>query len=129
MESTVLKSNRAVISTLSYSSTGTLLAAGDSTGKIVLYSRVKEGEYTVQSTRWAFHTGRVNKISWNAKDTHVASAALDTNLFIYCVENPAKCIKFLGAHKDGANAVDWIDDGKIVSVGSDGTVKLREVKF
>ena len=129
MESTVLQSNRAIISALSYSSTGMLLAAGDSTGKIVLYSRVKEGEYTVQTTRWAFHTGRVNKIAWNAKDTHVATAALDTNLYIYCVESPGKYIRFLGAHRDGVNAVDWVDDGKIVSVGSDGTVKLWEVKI
>lgn len=129
MESTVLKSNRAVITALSYSGSGTLLAVGDSTGKIVLYSRVKEGEYTVQTTLWGFHTGRVNRISWNAKDTHVASAALDTNLCIYSVESPMRYITFLGAHKDGANAVDWVDDGKIVSVGSDGAVKLWEVKF
>lgn len=105
------------------------MAAGDSTGKVVLYNRVKEGEYAVQTTRWAFHTGRVNQIAWNTKDSHVVTAGLDTNLFIYSVENPGKNIKFTGAHKDGVNAVGWLNDSTIVSAGSDGAVKVWEVKI
>ncbi|RPB19551.1 WD40 repeat-like protein [Terfezia boudieri ATCC MYA-4762] len=129
IETAVLTDSRGVISALAYSSTGTLLAAGDSTGKIVLYNRVKEGEYTVKSTRWAFHTGRVNQITWNAKDSHVVSVGLDTNMFVYSVENPGKNIKFTGAHKDGVNAVGWVDEGKVVTAGSDGAVKVWEVKL
>ncbi|KAF8469073.1 actin cortical patch component [Kalaharituber pfeilii] len=128
-ESTILKSNRALVSSVAYSSNGTYLAAGDSTGKIVLYSRVKEGEYKVETTRWGFHTGRVNRIAWNEDDTHVVTASLDTNIFVYSVANPGKYLKFLGAHKDGVNAVGWVGKEKVVSAGADGAVKVWEVKL
>ncbi|KAF3296734.1 WD40 repeat-like protein [Orbilia oligospora] len=122
--SSVLKSSRASISTLSFAPNSALLAAGDSSGKIVLYD-ASTGE--VKTTRWAFHTGRIKSISWNKAGTHIASGSLDTNVIIYSAENYAKNVKALGAHKEGCNGVEWVNDSTIVSAGADGCVKVWEV--
>ncbi|KAK7202603.1 actin cortical patch [Myxozyma melibiosi] len=101
-----------------------LLAAGDTTGKIAVIN-VTDG--SVVTTRWAFHTARVTSISWRADGKYVATGSLDTNVFVYSVDKPAKNVKTLGAHKDGVNAVAWVGEGKIVSVGADACVKLWNV--
>ena len=121
--STVLSSNRASITALSFAPNSALLAAGDSSGKIVLYDE-KGG---VQTTRWGFHTGRIASIAWNEAGTHVVSGSLDTNVFIYSVANPGKNIKTANAHKDGINAVAWVDAKTVVSAGADGCVKVWDV--
>lgn len=112
---------RSTITALSYSPGGEYLAAGDSSGKITLYEGAC-GEYKVKTTRWAFHTGRVESIVWNIGGTHVVSGSLDTNIFVYSVENPGKNLKVGNAHMGGVNSVGW--EGKdVVSVGADGCVK------
>ncbi|KAK6528090.1 WD40 repeat-like protein [Arthrobotrys megalospora] len=122
--SAILKSSRASISVVSFAPNSALLAAGDSSGKIVLYD-ASTGE--VKTTRWAFHTGRVKSIAWNKAGTHVVSGSLDTNVIIYSAGNYAKNVKALGAHKEGCNAVEWIDDSTVVSAGADGCVKVWAV--
>ena len=95
----------------------------------MLYTADSPSEYSVKTTRWTFHTGRVNDITWNEKDTHVVTAGLDTNIYVYSVENPGKHVKVLGAHKDGVNAVGWVDLGTVVSAGADGAVKTWKVEL
>ncbi|KAF3939390.1 Beta-TrCP [Dactylella cylindrospora] len=122
--STTLKSNRSSLSAIAFAPNSPLLAAGDSAGKIVLYD-ASTGE--VKTTRWAFHTGRITSIAWNAAGTHVVSGSLDTNVIVYSAVNPVKNIKSLGAHKEGCNAVGWVDDGTVVSAGADGCLKIWAV--
>lgn len=122
--SKTLSSNRAIVTSLSFSPTSALLAAGDSSGKIVLYDS-SSGE--VKTTRWAYHTGRVNSIAWNKAGTHVVSGSLDTNIIVYSSTNYAKNVKALGAHKEGVGAVDWVDESTVVSAGADGCVKVWKV--
>ncbi|KAF3914764.1 Beta-TrCP [Dactylellina cionopaga] len=117
----ILKSNRSSISTLSFAPDSTLLAAGEGSGKIVLYD-ASTGE--VKTTRWAFHTGRITSISWNKAGSHIASSSLDTNIIVYSATNYAKNAKALGAHKEGSNGVAWVDESTVVSAGADGCVKL-----
>lgn len=112
---------RSIVTTVSYSPDGSLLAAGDSSGKITLFE-VSGGEYKVKTTRWAFHTARVESIVWNSEGTHVVTGSLDTNVFIYSVANPVKNLKAGNAHMGGVNAVGW-EGGDVVSVGADGCVK------
>ncbi|ODQ67814.1 WD40 repeat-like protein [Nadsonia fulvescens var. elongata DSM 6958] len=121
-----LPSLRAVPTYLSFSSSGALLAAGDSTGKITLYD-AETG--TVITSRWAFHSGRINSISWHPTDDFIVSGSLDTNVYIYSVKTPSKNAKFLGAHKDGVNAVEWITDSTFVSAGADAAIKWWNVKL
>lgn len=117
---------RAAASYLSFSPNGELLAAGDSAGKITLY---KVSDKSVQTTRWAFHNSRITSINWHESGQYVVTGSVDTNIFIYSVEKPAKNIKFMGAHTDGVNSVIWDSPESIVSAGADATIKHWKVTF
>lgn len=120
-----LPPTRASPSYLSFSPNGEYLAVGDVSGKIILYNVEKK---EVQTSRWVFHTGRINSISWNKDNNRVVSGSLDTNVIVYQVDKPIKNIKFLGAHKEGVNTVEWVGDDEFVSGGSDATTKKWKVK-
>jgi len=121
-----LNNNRSLVSALSFSKTAPLLAAGDSSGKIILYNIDTE---SVETSRWSFHTGRVTSIQWNETGTHVVTGGLDTNIYVYSVKSPGQNIKVMGAHKEGVNAVGWLDENTIVSAGADACVKVWNIKF
>jgi len=107
---------------LAYSPDGSHFASGDSAGLVGLYTTANS-PYAKKTDRWAFHTARIADIAWNSAGTHVATASLDTNLFIYGVEKPMKNCKVRNAHMSGINGVRWVDDSTVVSVGNDGAAK------
>lgn len=111
---------------LSISSNEEYLACGDIQGKILLYSLK---DYQLITSRWAFHTSKINSIKWSPDNKYCLSGSLDTNLIIYSVEKPARNIKFLNAHKEGVNCVEWLDQQNIVSAGTDNAIKYWEVKY
>lgn len=113
-------------STLSISPDEIHLAIGDNTGKIPLYEL---SDFTLVHSKWGFHTGKINSISWNEQSTYIVSGSLDTNVIVYSLKRPLKNLKFFGAHKDGVNFVGWIGEDKIVSGGSDSAVKIYKVTF
>ena len=123
--------SRAFATALAYSPDGSLFAAGDSTGLVSLYS-TGGGGYTKETDRWAFHTARVEQVSWNARGTHVATVSLDTHLHVYSVARPGANARERHAHMGGGTAVCWLpraggaaDDEPetLVSAGADGTIK------
>lgn len=121
-----LSNSTAQISTLSFSPDGRLLAAGNSSGKIVVY---KVGSWEVATDRWSAHTARVLCIAWNSAGTHAASGALDTNVHVWSLAKPGSRVKAANAHKDGVYGVAWVEgDAKIASTGGDATVKIWGVK-
>ncbi|KAI9762529.1 MAG: WD40 repeat-like protein [Chaenotheca gracillima] len=122
---TELTNATAPISCVAYSHDGTRLAAGTSSGKIIVYDT---SSFNVVTDRWSSHNGRVMSIAWNAEGTYAASGGLDTNVFVWSVASPGKRIKAANAHKDGVNGVVWTDGGKkVVSVGADAAVKVWKV--
>lgn len=122
-ESNYLRSKPTV---LCISSSEEYLACGDIQGKILLYSLK---DYTLITSRWAFHTSKINSIKWSPDDKYCLSGSLDTNIFIYSVEKPSRNIKFLNAHKEGVNCVEWISEDTIISAGSDSCIKYWDVKY
>lgn len=123
---------RANASCISISPSEKYLAAGDVMGKILLYDLDTR---EVKTSRWAFHTSKINAISWqtqeddNEEEDFVATGSLDTNIFIYSVKRPMKIIKRLNAHKDGVSAVLWENSETLVSSGSDACIKKWSVIF
>ena len=114
-----------LITTLSFSPDGSLLAAGFSNGKITVY---KSEDWSVAISRWSSHTGRVTSIAWNQAGTYAASGALDQNIFVWSVAKPGSRVNAPNAHKDGVNGVSWIDkDSRVASVGGDAAVKIWKV--
>ncbi|OWB75108.1 hypothetical protein B5S31_g4963 [[Candida] boidinii] len=102
------------------------LAAGDASGKIVCYDL---STFAVKTSRWAFHTAKINSIAWNEDNDHIVSGSLDTNFIVYSVSKPMRNIKKLNAHKEGVNAVCWIDNKTVASAGTDAALKLWKVTF
>ncbi|KAF4497002.1 stress p66 [Fusarium agapanthi] len=115
------------ISALAFSKDGSHLAAGNSVGKIYVYSA---GSWELVADRWSAHTARVTAIAWDDTGAYAASGSLDTNVFIWCLEkrNQGKRIKAANAHKDGVNGVAWVEGGRVASAGGDANVKIWKVQ-
>lgn len=120
-----LKSSTAQITVLAFSPSGALLAAGNSSGKIVVYN---SESWEVVTDRWSAHTARVTSIAWNIESTHAVSGGLDTNLFVWSLKMPGKRVKAPNAHKGGVNGVCWVEGTKVASVGGDAAVKIWKVE-
>ncbi|MCJ1270683.1 WD40 repeat-like protein [Lobaria immixta] len=120
-----IKDPSSLITALSFSPSGALLAVGFSSGKITVFDTQS---WDTSITRWSSHTGRVTSIAWNVAGTHAVSGALDTNIFVWSIAKPGRRVKASNAHKDGVNGVAWIGDGKVVSVGGDAAVKTWAVE-
>ncbi|OTB16524.1 hypothetical protein K445DRAFT_316799 [Daldinia sp. EC12] len=121
-----VKNSTAQISTLAFSRDGSLLAAGNSAGKIYAY---RTSGLELATDRWSAHTGRVTSIAWNEAGTHAASGALDTNVFVWSLAKPGSRVKALNAHKDGVNGIAWVQGGtKVASTGGDAAIKIWTVE-
>ena len=83
-----------------------------------------EGEYSVKTSRWSYHVGRITALEFNAAGTHCVSGSLDTNVYVWNTVSVGKYIAIKGASKDGIWGVGWLGDNKIVSAGGDASVKV-----
>jgi WD40 repeat protein len=129
--SQTLTASTSPVSALSFSPDGSHLAAGNASGKIVVYKTASSGggNWSVHTDRWSAHTARVLSIAWNSAGTHTASGALDTNVHVWNLANPGSRVKAANAHKDGVYGVAWVEgDTKIASTGGDAAVKIWGVK-
>ncbi|KAF7589103.1 WD40 repeat-like protein [Aspergillus hancockii] len=122
---TDVKGSRNPVSALAFSPDGSLLAVGDSRGRVLVY-KVSDG--TVVTDRWTAHTSRITSIAWNEDGTHVVSGALDTNIFVWSLANPGDWLQVSNAHKEGVNGVAWVAKSKIASAGADAAVKVWKVE-
>ncbi|KAG5634451.1 hypothetical protein H0H81_001907 [Sphagnurus paluster] len=129
-EMAVLEGNKGVVSALAFSPDGKLLAAGDSTGRVALFD-VQEKKLI--TSRWSFHSARINSLAWTPDSLHCASASLDTHVYVWSVAKPMKNIAIKNAAPGGANAVLWLEgEGypqTLASTGADGCVRLWKVNF
>ncbi|EEP76084.1 conserved hypothetical protein [Uncinocarpus reesii 1704] len=121
------KVSRNPISAMAFSPDGSLLAAGDSRGRIVVF---KAEDGSIVTDRWTAHTGRVTSMAWSSNGTQLVSGGLDTNIFVWSLDRRGDWLEAPNAHKEGVNAVAWIaDDSKVASAGADGAVKIWQVEF
>lgn len=120
-----LTKSLAYISALAFSPDGSLLAVGNSQGKIVVYDT---SSWEIKTDRWSAHTARVTSIAWNVEGTHAVSGAWDTHIFVWSLKSPGKRVKAANAHKDGVSGVFWIDSSKkVISSGGDASLKIWDV--
>ncbi|KAH8434765.1 WD40 repeat domain-containing protein [Aspergillus melleus] len=121
-----IKASRNPVSALAFSPDGSLLAVGDSRGRVLVY-KVADG--SLVTDRWTAHTARITSIAWKEDGTHVVSGSLDTNIFVWSLANPGDWLQVSNAHKEGVNGVAWIAGGsKIASAGADASVKVWKVE-
>jgi len=140
-EAGLLEANKGLVSALAFSPDGLKLAAGDSSGKVVLYDVPKREPIT---SRWSFHSARVNSLSWTADSQHCASGALDTHIYVWSVRKPLKNVAIKNAVPGGVNAVLWLSSragsgpgsevdssssGRLAGTGADAAIKVWDVTF
>ncbi|QSL64907.1 hypothetical protein MERGE_002211 [Pneumocystis wakefieldiae] len=119
-----ITANRFSITALAYSPNGKYLAAGDGSGKIILYdAETRE----IVTNRWAFHVGKITAISWNSESTYICSVSLDTHLYIYSVFNPDRHLVIKNAHLGGASGAIWLSNDEILTTGADASIKRWRV--
>lgn len=124
---------RSTPSYISISPSEKYIAVGDVLGKINLFDMETR---EVKTSRWAFHTGKINSISWKPcgendddKEDLVATGSLDTHIIIYSVQKPMRTIKVMNAHKDSVNNVMWDNVNTLVSTGSDAVIKTWDLQL
>jgi len=125
-EAGLLNANGGLVSALAFSPDGSKLAAGDASGKIILYDVAKREMIT---NRWSFHSARVNTLCWTADSLHCASGALDTHIYVWSVRKPSKKIAIMNAIPGGVNGVLWLAEGRLAGTGADAAVRVWQVTF
>lgn len=114
------------VAALSFTPDGSMIAAGDTTGKLFVY-RLSGSSLELVTNRWSSaHTARITCVAWNKAGTHAVSGSLDTNIFAWSLKDPGARVKAGNAHKEGVNEIAWIGE-RAVSCGADGTVKMWEI--
>lgn len=123
---TDIKASRNPVSALAFSPDGSLLAIGDSRGRVLVY-QVADG--SLVTDRWTAHTARITSIAWNESGTLLVSGSLDTNIFVWSLANQGDWLQASNAHKEGVNGVAWLAGGsRIASAGADAAVKVWKVE-
>ena len=134
-------SSSSPITALAFTPDGSLLACGDSSGKISVFriaasSTLKAVADTISGSaspelvtnRWTGHTAKVTSIAWNTDGEIAVSGSLDTNIHVWSLKDPGKRVKVGNAHKEGVNGVAFIGIKKFVSAGADAAVKVWVVE-
>lgn len=121
---------RAAPTLVKVSPDGKYAAVAENTGKYTLYDTSDARTIT---TRWAFHSSRINDAAWTSDSKYLVSGGLDCGLFIYSVARPVKVLKTQLAHQTGVSGLSWLSynesKGSFASVGLDGMVKTWDVDF
>jgi len=125
-EAGLLNANGGLVNVLAFSPDGSKLAAGDASGKVILYDVAKREMIT---NRWCFHSARVNTLCWTADSLHCASGALDTHIYVWSVRKPTRKIAIMNAIPGGVNGVLWVSEGRLAGTGADAAVRVWQVTF
>lgn len=76
------------------------------------------------SSKWTFHTGRVNALSFSPSGKRLASAGADEAIYVWEVEKTLKNTAIKNAHPGGVSGVAWKSgETDLISAGADGCVR------
>lgn len=111
------------VTTLEWSSDGTLLATGSYDGVARVWSRNGNLIHTLQG-----HSGPIFSLKWNRQGNYLLSGSYDKTTIVWDVSGPAGRIKqqFTG-HSAPALDVDWKDNVTFASCSTDKTVHVCQV--
>ncbi|PVU87220.1 hypothetical protein BB560_006529 [Smittium megazygosporum] len=116
--------NRREVTILEYSHNGKYLASGDGAGKIYV---VEAESGNLVTNKWVFHTAAVLSMSWFSDNKHLVSGSLDSNVYVWDIDNPNSHIAGLRAHPTGVSKVFALGTDAFISCGSDAIIKKWKV--
>ncbi|ORX36518.1 WD40-repeat-containing domain protein [Kockovaella imperatae] len=118
--------NRGEVQALAFSPDGSLLAAADSSGRIVLIDT--NDKKAIVTSRWTFHSGRVTSLNFSPNGKRLASGGMDESIYIWEVGRPLKNTAIKNSHPGGVSSVAWKDGNTgLISTGADGCVRTWTV--
>jgi WD40 repeat protein/DNA-binding CsgD family transcriptional regulator len=112
---------------VAFSADGTLLAAGDTEGKIHLWALTSGKKLAILKA----HTGWVRSVAFHPDGQILASASDDRTIKLLDLSDvkAVRILRTLDGHKDWVRAVAFSPDGKLLASGGDDfTVKLWHVE-
>jgi hypothetical protein len=107
------------VCSVEFSPDGVLLASGDRNGGLYVWEGWTGREYLELKA----HTACVTGISWRADSNVVASCSEDGSVRLWEMENGGQ-VKNWGAHGGGAQSIEFVRDGRLLTCGRDRVAKL-----
>ena len=120
-EYVISKHTEWVMST-AFSPDGVLLATSDRNGNVNVWEADNGGEFYILGQ----HKGSCVDLSWRADSNILASCSMDGTISTWEM-NEGKLVKNWPAHGGGVQSVSFTPDGKIVSSGNDGLVRVWDI--
>ena len=120
-EYVISKHTEWVMST-TFSPDGVLLATSDRNGNVNVWEADNGGEFYILGQ----HKGSCVDLAWRADSNILASCSMDGTISTWEM-NEGKQVKNWAAHGGGVQSVSFTPDGKIVSSGNDGLVRVWDI--
>ena len=98
----------AKVTAAAYSPDGCWFIGGDSQKNLVLIERAT-GKRKFPGF-WCYHSSRINGLAFSPNSQFVASAGLDSHVYVWNTKKGSKRFQIKFAHKHGANCVAWTGD-------------------
>jgi WD40 repeat protein/DNA repair exonuclease SbcCD ATPase subunit len=105
-----------------FSPDGVLLATADRNGNVDVWEAANGGEFY----QLGAHKAPVTDLAWRSDSNVLASCSEDGTIILWEM-GEGKQIKTWTAHGPGVESVSFTPDGKLLSCGRDGQVKLWDV--
>jgi len=126
--------NKSVVTAVAFSPDGKWLAAGESSGKIVIFTNDGSGfqpKPALYQSRFQGHSGRVNALRFHSSNQWLVSGALDTHVYVWNVVNPEQRtnIRIPNAGVGGVNTVEWVGRMTVLSAGADASLRTWELSL
>ena len=105
-----------------FSPDGVLLATSDRNGNVMVWEAENGGEFYVLGQ----HKAACTDLAWRADSNILASCSSDGTISLWEM-NEGKQVKNWAAHGGGVQSVSFTPDGKVVSSGNDGLVRVWDI--
>lgn len=121
---TVLEGHLDTPTAIDYSPDGRYMASADKNRQVFVWEN-----HSLLIRDWVYHTASVGGIKWSPNSQYLASGALDTKVIVWNIQDPKTRLTIDAAHHGGINAVEWIGNDTVVSVGQDSSARTWHVKW
>jgi chromosome segregation ATPase len=105
-----------------FSPDGVLLATSDRNGNVMVWESENGGEFYILGQ----HKASCVDLAWRADSNLLASCSVDGSIMVWEM-NEGKKVKDWAAHGGGVQSISFTPDGKIVSAGNDGLVRVWDI--